>query len=405
MILVLHENGLETVSDTIVQELTVQYGTNSAIQKVASEAVWDRHVEWDDLLVVVYQSDSLPAVMEGYIRTFREVHPSVDPQTREKQPGGFVIPVCTSGDPVRRRPPPPLSGIRSALYDGSEQALSEIVRAVGVFLGMALRPGNQHIFIAYRASDGKELAREVHDRLEAAGFKPWLDVAKDNLAIGDTVQDEIRAHIQQTAMLLILDTPDAPESPWMTLEVETAIGLLIPVIPVVVGNRRNSRFVPLQSLQRCAVVQSPVLTDESWVAIWSEIEGVLLESSRRRLRILNVAKHTFTETGFAWDAVDAQMRIYLAQCPQAMLPTVVVLSHCSVHDITYTPALRAYGDYIRQYPSIATVNHKLCIYDRDRFLSEPEWRMISRELPHLDFILAHHNQLPMLIHTHFTRLS
>lgn len=77
-------------------------------------------------------------------------------------------------------------------------------------------------------------------------------------------------------------------------------------------------------------------------------------------------------------------------------PATVVLSHCSVQDVNYVPALKAYCDFLAQFPEIDKVTHKLCVYD-DLVLSDPEIDDIDTELNPLSFILMHHSELGRLI--------
>jgi len=332
MILILAEEGTEPIGRTIADALTQEYNLPCAPEVVAAGAVWDRPIEWDDLLLVIYKSGALPEPAVKYIQAYRDAH----------KPAPMIMPVSTNAG--FRKPPEPVSGIKAAEYDGTPDAVRRIVKAAGVFLGLALRPGRQQIFVSYRASDGSELAQALHGRLRAEGFEPWLDVAEENIAIGDEVQERIRQNVEKAAMILLVDTPDAPESKWVSAEIDMAIAQLIPVLPVVASGERTSRFIPLQSLRRQALVKQngldgTPLSDEDWAAVRKEIDEVLLCVYRRRLRILTRAQAAFEEVGYKWQVIDDRLRMYRADKQKALVPRVIVLSHCSVHDVTYLPAL------------------------------------------------------------------
>jgi hypothetical protein len=397
MILIMAEQGTESVAEQIAGALSQEYNLPYAPEVVAVGAVWARSVEWDDLLLVVYRSHTLPESAVRYIQDYRSTHKT----------GGAILPVGAT--PAFSTPPDPISGIKAAKHDGSPELTGRIVKSAGVFLGLALRPGSQQIFVSYRASDGTPLAQAIHGHLKSAGFDPWLDEAGENLVIGDLVQDKIRRNIESAAMVLLIDTPDAPDSKWVSIEIDLAIGQLVPVLPVVAGGERISRFVALQGLRRQASVKqngfnATPLSDAEWQGVQDEVEELLLSSFRRRLRILSRAQATFEANGYSWQAVDERLRMYRADKKTALLAKAIILSHCLVHDITYPPALKAYWEYLKAYPDVAKLNQKLCIYDRDKVLSEPEIQALSNNIPDMNVILAHYNELELLVASNFAAL-
>src|SRR5258708_1801715 len=246
MILIIAEEGTETVAQAIAGALSQEYNLPCAPEVIAAGAAWARSVEWDDLLFVVYKSRALPDSAVQYINGYRNAHKT----------GGAIIPVGTNPDlPV---PPDPISGTKAAKYDGSAELTGRIVKSAGVFLGLALRPGSQRIFVSYRASDGTHLARAIYDRLKDAGFEPWLDEAEENLVIGDVVQERIRSSVDSAAMVLLIDTPDAPDSKWVSIEIDMAIAQLVPVLPVVTGGELVALFIQLHGLRPPAAIRKNV---------------------------------------------------------------------------------------------------------------------------------------------------
>lgn len=397
MILILTEDGTEPAAQALAAALTAEYSLANAPAIVPSGAVWARSVEWDDLLLVVYKSGTLAPSAAQYIQAYRDAHKTV----------GGIIPVGTN--PAFLVPPNPISGIKAGLWDGSPERTARIVKSAGVFLGLAFRPGSQRIFVAYPASDGEALAKAIHDRLQFEGFNPWLDVAKENIAVGDDVQEEIRRSIDTAAMILLVDTPDAPASKWISIEIDMAISQLVPVLPIVIGDERTSRFIQLQSLRRQVVVGqngpgAQPLSDAEWDEVLNEVGQLLLSAYRRRLKILSRAQSAFKENGFQWHVLDERLRMYRADKNMGLMGKVVTLSHCLVHDITYLPALKAYWRYLKTYADLAAVNQKLCIYDRDRVLSEAEMETLKNNLPDMNPILAHYNELELLLASNFTAL-
>jgi hypothetical protein len=406
MIRLLCEPGTDAAGEKIAAAILSGYDSQE-VAVLPGDARWNSDPEWDDVLVVVFQSHELPPVAQTYIEAFRNEHTVTDPETNTQRPGGFVIPVATN--PHFVQPSPPISGLKSLLYDGSSDAVTRLVRAVGVFLGMALRPGEYRIFISYRIADGREIATDLNSRLLAAGFHPWLDEARENFPPGADVQDIIRANLKSAAMILVVDTPQAPKSNWIKLEIDVALGELIPVLPVVVGPDDISRFITLSSLRRRAPIKPDgvdrqPLSDADWNKVLHEVKELLFQAYQRRLRTVFHAEQNFRNRGFDWSAVDLRRRMYRSARPQPLMPHLVVLSHCSIHDVSDIPALRSYSQFIDVFPDRANLNQKVCVYDRDDVLAEAEIETIRGELQDLPFILAHYNELGVLLDSDFTKL-
>jgi hypothetical protein len=390
LISILAQDGTEAASKGISAGIVQEYSLAYSPEIVTTNAVWSGPVEWDDLLLVVFNSDALPEPAVQYIQAFRTAHKT----------GGSVIPVGVN--PQLRKPPDPLSVIKATQYDGTPQAMAQIVRSAGVFLGLSLRPGSEKIFVAYRASDGKSLAQSVYDRLKTAGFDAWLDEAGENLVVATDVQETIRKNLEQAAMVLLVDTPDAPDSPWIKIEVDMANSQLIPVLPVVAGGERLSRFIQLQGLRRWALVKrdgldNAPLTDAEWQVVRAEIEQLLLSTIRRRLRILSRARKAFEDQGYLWQPVDERLRMYCSEKKITPVQKIVAFCHCLVQDITFVPAHRAWWNYLAKYQGLPSVNQRVCIYDRDKVLSPSEIESLSTSLPDINAILAHYNELELLV--------
>jgi hypothetical protein len=86
-----------------------------------------------------------------------------------------------------------------------------------------------HIFISYSPKDQKMMTtlREV---LLQAGFKPWIDPApQPGMDWRFDIDDAIRA----ADVVLLVATPAAAESVYVTYEWSLALGMNIPVIPVI----------------------------------------------------------------------------------------------------------------------------------------------------------------------------
>ena len=411
MIQILCEPGEEAVGSEIAEALRSAWDLAQAPEVLGAGAAWAGPAEWDDVLVVVYRTGALPPGAVNYIKAFAEAHRVSDPQTGEERMAGAFVPIAL--DAANRKPPEPISGIKALVYHRSDAGSKQsLVRDVGVYVGLELRPREQKVFVSYRAADGTALANGLYARLKEAGYPAWLDDADGNLATGSDVQRVIHERLREAALVVLLDTPQARESKWLFTEVRLAIAELVPVLPVVVGATAlevaNSRFAALKSLQRrVSILRGSAdltpLTDAEWQTVGGEVEDLLLEAFQRRMKTVSRARKIFGEHSYDWKAVNEQKRMYRSQKPDPMLPASV-LSHCSVHDVDYDPVLKTYQAFIDQYPQAGRVNHKVLIYDRNDVLTPAEIEDIRHRCPELSFILAHHNELGVLLGSNFTRL-
>lgn len=88
-----------------------------------------------------------------------------------------------------------------------------------------------HIFLSYERSD-KAFALQLKHYLEQQGHEVWLDTVR--LRAGDDWRAEIDNAIQQAAAMLVVMSPRANASEYVTYEWAYALGLGITVIPVLI---------------------------------------------------------------------------------------------------------------------------------------------------------------------------
>lgn len=87
----------------------------------------------------------------------------------------------------------------------------------------------KHIFIAYSPKDMKPMIL-LRDVLLQAGFKPWIDPApQPGMDWRFDIDDAIRA----ADLMLLVITPASADSIYVTYEWALALGMNIPVIPII----------------------------------------------------------------------------------------------------------------------------------------------------------------------------
>jgi tetratricopeptide (TPR) repeat protein len=88
----------------------------------------------------------------------------------------------------------------------------------------------KHVFISYKHED-EDFAKVLINRVEKAGFKTWVD--HDQLHVGDDWRNGIDEAIKNSFALIVIITPEAKASEYVTYEWAFAWGAGIKVLPVI----------------------------------------------------------------------------------------------------------------------------------------------------------------------------
>lgn len=84
------------------------------------------------------------------------------------------------------------------------------------------------VFLSYKHDDG-DFAQILRDRIEQAGFDGWID---DNLQAGEDWREMIDRAIRESMALVVILSPEATASEYVTYEWAFALGASVPVVPV-----------------------------------------------------------------------------------------------------------------------------------------------------------------------------
>lgn len=105
-----------------------------------------------------------------------------------------------------------------------------VYRAIRRHLGLDPFVRHCKVFISYRRADGRDVAMEVYDHLHERGYRAFLDT--EEIEGGEPVQHRIGEEIVERDFLLLIDSPQAPESDWIMKEVEMALAARVTVCAV-----------------------------------------------------------------------------------------------------------------------------------------------------------------------------
>lgn len=406
MIVIFYQDGCQDIAQKTALELVGAFADQVAVECIAADstAAWPADSSWDDLLIVLYNEKDFPPSGNRFISEYLQNRPGT----------ALLLPVALSI--ASPKPPDAAAAIKALLYDAAAPGSNgRLVNRVGGMLGLRLQGRDSKIFISYRATDGTSIARQLYNHLIALGHQAFLDEAKEldgdtRILPGSPVQRQIDEALANANLVLLLDTPAAPESLWIKHEVDTADALLLPILPVclrdVADPRHGPRFRSLVALQRWISIQlSPVwtmpqLTRDQLDKITDEAEDYLCEIFRRKCRVPFIVEKEFVSKGYGWKVLDKRLLMFESSRTLNMRLHTKVVNHCSLFDQIYTPAIKRFCDFLSL---TGRANYSLFIYDGE-LLSAPQLQELVEGQPE-EVIILHHQELAALIDSNFTKLG
>ena len=286
---------------------------------------------------------------------------------------------------------------------------------MGAMIGLRAQQRDNAIFISYRASDGRTIAVQLEQHLKSLGYPVWRDEAKEldgetKILPGTEVQNQIDEALAKSSIMLLLDTPESPHSPWITHEVETANSLLLPILPLCfrppIDNKQGPRFPSLRQRQRWISLPLPdkttqPLQNDRLAEITNQMEDYLCELIQRKYRVPFLVEKEFRTREYSWQMLDRKLLIGKSVKGADTKFPIKVLSHCSIFDHVHIPGMKAFSAFINK---VGHPNFSLYIYDGE-LIPEPQLNIIINENPTKDSIfILHHQELATLIESNFAMM-
>jgi hypothetical protein len=408
MIVVLHGDANQTTGEVIASNLQDAFKGHIEIRlaKASSPVPWPRDVSWDDLLIVVFDDSHFPDAGNDYITAYLQ----------QRGQRALMLPVALNSS--HRSPPMAAAAIKALEFNAAAPGVDgRLVKRVGAMLGLRVQQRDNQIFISYRASDGTAIAQQLEEHLGSLGYPVWRDEAVEmdgetKILPGSRVQQQIDQGLERANIVLLLDTPAAPHSIWIKHEVDTANGLLLPMLPLCFRTqndpKKGPRFRSLLDLQRWVVLPfpdpplTPPLTDDDLIRIVDEMEMYICDIFRRKCRVPFIVEKEFVSRDFSWRVMDQRLLMCESIKRHSSRLSTKVLSHCSIFDQVHGPALQTFSAFLKK---TGRPNHSLYIYDGE-LIPEPQLKEIIEATPPDDgVIILHHQELASLIDSNFTTFS
>lgn len=334
---------------------------------------------WNSIVLYRFKSDSITVSNEKIIKAFKD-------KTHSK---GIILPVSYS---TSAKPPGILSPVKANKLSDAN-AVNIISKRLASYFGLLCLGKDHTVFISYRATDGKEYAKEINSILQSRGFNTFLDEAKDidgegAIPIGMQAQDFIDNHLEKCSALILVDTPDVTQSDYVLHEIEVANSLLIPVLPLCFssdGSHTSPRLISLSSLKRFVSMGTSVDEDQMMDALSDFLNDIYC---RKKRVAIGVAK-TFKDAGYSWDNVD-ERRLYFSSQKQKKITLKSILSHCPIHQGIFPPYISTFS----KFNGIVDkhFNSRFLIYDGE-LLNRKELNQLKSQIGAHNVEILHHQEI------------
>lgn len=187
-----------------------------------------------------------------------------------------------------------------------------------------------HVFISYKHDDG-DFVIVLKQRLEEAGFVAWMD---SDIAPGDDWRQDIDDAIRNAFALLVIMSPAARMSEYVTYEWAFATGSRVPVIPLMLQpTSLHPRLEALQHLDFTDIKQRP------WDQLIAQIKRLSQGAHRTSPAALGKQRGTLPQTVMA--NLTASLRADDSKTRQVAAKTLG-----EMNDPAAIPALIAAADHL-----------------------------------------------------------
>jgi hypothetical protein len=128
-----------------------------------------------------------------------------------------------------------LGRLNAVGWDEGDSPVELVFTAIRRHLGWEPFRRDCRLFISYRRSDGSDAAHAIYGHFRKLGYDAFLDTEDEATEPGEEVQPRIAQAIPDRDFLLLIDSLDAADSPWVREEVTIALENRVAIFGVRVG--------------------------------------------------------------------------------------------------------------------------------------------------------------------------
>ncbi|MFX1498375.1 MAG: toll/interleukin-1 receptor domain-containing protein [Promethearchaeota archaeon] len=226
---------------------------------------------------------------------------NIDLLKEAKNAGIFIIPVLDSQQIINDCIPELLLKINIFFWDRYQVPEKKLVREI--FENLGLEDKNRRIFISYRRDDGQGMAFQLFDKLSQQKFNIFLDLY--DIDVGIDFEERIYESLEDKSFLLVIESPKANKSQWISKEVIYALRHEIPVY-VVSWCDRDKEISETFNLPKIKldINNDLVKSKEFYVIKENLVEGIINEIESLHAYGLNQRRNDFLrsiETSYSKD--------------------------------------------------------------------------------------------------------
>ena len=214
------------------------------------------------------------------------LHNDLISKTMEK--GYFLVPIIGDDSVFKKTMPKILHNLNAFKWEGENPQvnLNKII-----FDNLGLNDKDRRVFISYKRSDGSGMADQLLNILTRQKFDVFLD--RYNIDYGSEIEKKIFQSIDDKAFLIILESPEANQSNYISKEVNYALkhgkALLIISFPGVETEIENTKDLPRFHLKKNNIVETGsynIIKNDILEDLILKIESIHADGLNRRRNLL-----------------------------------------------------------------------------------------------------------------------
>jgi len=185
--------------------------------------------------------------------------------------GILIIPIIENPEDFNDFIPYQLQPINAFIWEGE---YPEKRITIKILENLGLSEKDRKVFISYRRIDGIGMADQLLDILTRQGFNVFMD--KYDIDYGRDVQHEIFQSIDEKSFLVVIESPKAYESEWISKEIHYALRTHIPV-SILTWFNTTQTIEDTEGLQRIYFNKEDLYFDKYFLIKEEKIESVVVE--------------------------------------------------------------------------------------------------------------------------------